>query len=176
MPASVSPATLRRDVAPAVAQLPGLVLIDLTTVRSHAPAATDGQVHRAQEILAEEVEEFLGRRAERAMDDVVVAMRDHVGSALEAELARLPMSGVVDAAQATQALRRLAAKLLHDPTVAARAAGREARSEEFVEALSLVTGMRVRPQDEPAPEHPRGTVPTADHSPALTRSVPSFAS
>lgn len=131
---------LRPDVDPAVADLPGIVLLDLNTVRRHAPAATDGQVHRAQEIVAEEVDGFLGRRAERAMDDVVVAMREYVGTALEEELSRLPSSGVVDAAQVTQALRRLAAKVLHEPTVAARTAGREGRGHEFVEALSIVTG------------------------------------
>ncbi|MGC0251319.1 glutamyl-tRNA reductase [Pseudactinotalea sp. Z1748] len=150
---------LRRDVAAGVADLPGLVFLDLNTVRSHAPAATDGQVHRAQEILAEEVEEFFGRRAERAMDDVIVAMREHVGGALEAELARLPMSGVVDAGQATQALRRLAAKLLHDPTVAARAAGREGRSQQFIEALTLVTGMQVPREDPLARGRARRTTP-----------------
>lgn len=150
-PLVIADLALRRDVAPAVADLPGVVVLDLETVRSHAPAATDGQVHRAQEIVGEELDEFLGRRAERAMDDVVVGMRDHVGSALEAELARLPMSGVVDAAQAAQALRRLAAKLLHEPTVAARTAGREGRGREFVEALAVVSGATAR-QDDRVPE------------------------
>ncbi|ROR73651.1 glutamyl-tRNA reductase [Bogoriella caseilytica] len=131
---------LRRDVDPAVADLPGIILLDLSIVRRHAPAATDGQVHRAQEIVTEEVDGFLGRRAERAMDDVVIAMREYVGTALEEELSKLPSSGVVDAAQVTQALRRLAAKVLHEPTVAARAAGREGRGREFVEALNIVTG------------------------------------
>lgn len=151
---------LRHDIDPAVAELRDLLLLDLNTVRTHAPAATDGQVHRAQEILTEEVEEFFGRRAERAMDDVVVAMREHVGGALEAELARLPMSGVVDATQATQALRRLAAKLLHDPTVAARTAGREGRSQQFIEALALVTGMQLPRGEQPSTERPHHTTPT----------------
>ncbi|MGC5614849.1 glutamyl-tRNA reductase [Georgenia sp. Z1491] len=134
---------LRHDVSAEAAALPGVVVVDLDTVKAHAPAATEGQVRHAQEVLAEEVRVVVETRAERAMDDVVVAVRDRVGSALEDELTRLPMAGTVPADQAAQALRRLAARLAHPPTVAARAAGRDGRGEEFVRALELVTGIAV---------------------------------
>ncbi|MGO1582659.1 MAG: aminotransferase class I/II-fold pyridoxal phosphate-dependent enzyme [Actinomycetaceae bacterium] len=134
---------LRRDVSAEAAVLPGVRVIDLDTVKAHAPAATDGQVHRAQQMLAEEVRAVLDRNAEREMDDVVLAVRDRVGAALEDELTRLPMGGDVPADQVAQALRRLAARLAHPPTVAARAAGRGGRGEEFVRALELVTGIAV---------------------------------
>ncbi|MGC5627642.1 glutamyl-tRNA reductase [Georgenia sp. Z1344] len=148
---------LRHDVTTEAAALPGVVVVDLDTVKAHAPAATDGQVRRAQEVLAEEVRAVLDTRAEREMDDVVVAVRDRVGSALEDELTRLPMAGTVPADQAAQALRRLAARLAHPPTVAARAAGRDGRGEEFVRALELVTGISVT--DETADAGP-GRRPT----------------
>ncbi|MGO1510765.1 MAG: glutamyl-tRNA reductase [Actinomycetaceae bacterium] len=134
---------LRHDVTPAAAALDGVRVIDLDTVKAHAPAATDGQVHRAQEVLAEEVRAVVATRAEREMDEVVLAVRDRVGAALEDELGRLPMGGTVPADDAARALRRLAARLAHPPTVAARAAGREGRGEEFTRALELVTGIAV---------------------------------
>jgi glutamyl-tRNA reductase len=132
---------LRKDVAEDVAAEPGVVVIDLETVQAHAPAATDGQVQRAQEIVAEEVRAVVDRHAERQMDQVVVAVRSRIGVALEEELARLPMAGPIPAEDAARALRRLASRLAHGPTVAARAAGRQGRGDEFIHALDMVAGI-----------------------------------
>ena len=142
-PLAVLDLALRQDVEADVRALPGVVLVDLETVRQHAPAAVLGEVRRAQRIVAEAVAELSAETAARRMDKVVVAIRDRVAEALEDELSRLPMSGEVTAEQAAYALRRLAARLVHRPTVHAREAGRRGREQEFVDALDLVFGFDV---------------------------------
>ena len=47
---------------------------------------------------------------------------------------------VVTLAQAERALHRLAARLMHQPTVAARRAGQAGKQEAYREALALVIG------------------------------------
>ncbi|WP_418605234.1 hypothetical protein [Georgenia sp. SUBG003] len=54
----------------------------------------------------------------------------------------------VSAERAAQALRRLAARLVHEPTVLARSAGREGRAEEHLRALEVALGVRVAGPDE----------------------------
>ncbi|OYN89379.1 glutamyl-tRNA reductase [Parenemella sanctibonifatiensis] len=132
---------LSRDVDADAAALPGVIMVDLATVRRHAPAATLGEVERAQQVVQEGIDELQAIRAERSMDPVVVALRSQAARLLEGELARLPMAGEVSAEDAAHALRRLTAALLHEPTVLARAAGREGRGEDFAAALSMVTGL-----------------------------------
>ncbi|MFH5821604.1 glutamyl-tRNA reductase [Georgenia sp. AZ-5] len=133
---------LHHDIDPAVADIAGVVLVDLPTVREHAPAATAAEVARAREIVADGVRALAEDAAERRMDDAVVALRNRVADAVAAEIDRLP-DGAVPAEQAAQALRRLAARLVHEPTVRARAAGREGRVEIHLEALEQVLGLSV---------------------------------
>ena len=132
---------LSPDVERTVHDLPGVVLVNLEAVRAHSPAAVIGEVGRAQRIVADAVAELTAHTAGRAMDGVVVALRTEVGVALERELTRLPQSGTVDAQDAAHALRRLAATLLHQPTVNAREAGRAGQGAEFVDALATVLGV-----------------------------------
>jgi len=139
---------LHRDVDPAVADLPGALLVDLSMVREHAPATTAAEVVRARAIVADGVRALAEMTAERRMDAAVVALRAKVSDAVAAELDRLPAEGTVSAERAAQALRRLAARLVHEPTVLARSAGREGRTEEHLRALELALGVRVPTPDE----------------------------
>ena len=132
--------SLQRDVDPAVAGMPGVHLIDLATVRDQAPELRDEQVARATAIVETAAEQFEGALAERAIDHAVVAMREHVQAAVEAEIARLP-AGDVPAAQVERALRRLGATLLHTPSVRARDAARAGLVEEYLMALRLLHGI-----------------------------------
>ncbi len=132
--------SLQRDVDPAVAGMPGVHLIDLATVRDQAPDLRDEQVARATAIVETAAEQFEGALAERAIDHAVVAMREHVQAAVEAEIARLP-AGNVPVAQVERALRRLGATLLHTPSVRARDAARAGLVEEYLMALRLLHGI-----------------------------------
>ncbi|WP_226920824.1 glutamyl-tRNA reductase [Georgenia subflava] len=163
---------LHHDVEPAVAELPGVLLVDLPTVRAHAPQTTADEVERARAIVADGVRALSGATAERQMDAAVVALRAKVSDALTAELDRLPAEGAVPADRAAQALRRLAARLLHEPTVRARSAGREGRTAEHLQALEVALGLHIPSPDSdldpgaaPADDAPAGAA-RQDDAPA----------
>lgn len=132
--------SLQRDVEPGVGDLDDVLLIDLSAVREHAPALGEEQVARATELVAAAAEEFEATILERAVDHAVVALREHVLAAVEAEIARLP-AGDVPAEQVERALRRLAATLLHTPSVRARDAARAGRMEDYLTALRILHGI-----------------------------------
>ncbi|MBD8063333.1 glutamyl-tRNA reductase [Oceanitalea stevensii] len=134
---------LGRDVDPAVGELPGVRLVDLETVRNQLPTTTALEVDRARELVARGVERLGDDLASRAVDEAVVALRRRVEDAVADELSRLPAGGQVSSDDAARALRRLAARLLHTPTVHARTAARDGRAEEHVRALEQVLGLTV---------------------------------
>ena len=132
---------LSRDVERSVASLPGVLLIDLLSVQRAVPGVEASQVEAARRIVTEEVASFERLRAGRRMDPVVRRLRSGVGAVVEEEIARLRATdGRVDAEDAARALQHLAARLLHHPTVAARAAGEAGRAREYLAALDLVLG------------------------------------
>lgn len=135
---------LRRDVEESVGRLPGVALIDLAAVQRAVPAAEATQVRAARDIVAQEAEAFERAGLARRMDPVICALRERVETLVEDELARLrPRDGMVDVEDAARALRHLAARILHHPTVAAHRAGREGRGDEYLAALGLVLGEEV---------------------------------
>lgn len=135
---------LRRDVEESVGRLPGVVLIDLAAVQRAVPEAEAAQVRAARDIVAREAEAFDRAGLARRMDPLICALRERVEALVEDELARLrPRGGMVDVEDAARALRHLAARILHHPTVAAHRAGREGREGEYLAALELVLGSDV---------------------------------
>lgn len=135
---------LRRDVEESVGRLPGVALIDLAAVQRAVPEAEAAQVRAARDIVAREAEAFDRAGLARRMDPLICALRERVEALVEDELARLrPRGGMVDVEDAARALRHLAARILHHPTVAAHRAGREGREGEYLAALELVLGSDV---------------------------------
>ena len=135
---------LTRDVEEAVGSLPGVLLIDLPSVQRAVPDAEAAQVAAAQALVDEEVAAFTRLDSGRRMDPVITELRMHVNELVEREVARLRVrDGMVDADDAARALRRLAARLLHHPSVAARQAGETGRDEEYLAALPLLLGPEV---------------------------------
>ncbi|UNX54724.1 glutamyl-tRNA reductase [Georgenia sp. TF02-10] len=152
---------LHHDVDPAVADLDGVLLVDLGAVRAHAPVATTAEVARARALVDAGVRELAEETAERRMDAAVVALRESVEAAVAEEIERLP-GGAVSADRAAHALRRLAARLVHTPTVRARAAGRQGRDEEHLRALEQALGLVV-----PGPADDDGAAPDGAAAPAV---------
>ena len=127
---------LPRNVEPAVADLPGVELLDLELLALHAPLSELGA--GAQELVATAAAEF-GAEAEAAPG--IVALRRHVLTALEEELARSRARG--GDARTEEALRHLAGVLVHTPSVRARRLAAEGRSSEFQAGLEALYGLRV---------------------------------
>lgn len=80
---------LTRDVEDAVADLPGVVHLDLARVQDAVPQAEARQVAEAWRIVEEEVDAFERLLDGRRMDPLVVALRSRVGAVVDEEIARL---------------------------------------------------------------------------------------
>ena len=145
---------LRHDVDPAVGEVPGVLLIDLTAVRDHSPTTVTPAVSAGLAIVDEHTAAFAGATAEAAAAPAVVALRDHVAQMLEVELAR---PGARDE-ETARALHHFASSLLHAPMVRARELARAGRAAEFSAALDAMLGIEVaagsavrrEPQVDPA--------------------------
>lgn len=121
-PLAVVDLALPHDVDPAVGELPGVSLIDLARlaeVVNHSDGASD--LSSVRGIVAEEIIAFLAARSSATVTPTVVALRTMATGIVEAEMGRLSMRlpGLDPAvrSEVEQAVRRVADKLLHQPTV-----------------------------------------------------------
>lgn len=121
-PLAVVDLALPHDVEPGVGDLPGVTLIGLSRLAlelADHPAGRDVQAVRA--IVADEIASFGAARQQASVTPTLVALRSMATGVVDAEMARL--SGRVpelDAAvrrEVEQTVRRVAEKLLHQPTV-----------------------------------------------------------
>ncbi|CAN5133065.1 glutamyl-tRNA reductase [soil metagenome] len=126
---------LPRNIDPAVASVPGVELLDLETVRLHAPLEQLSE--QAHDLVRTAAAEFT---AEAQAEPAIVALRTHVFELLDAEIARARARGAGDETEA--ALRHLAGVLLHEPSVRARSLAAEGRLDEFVAGLDALHGVR----------------------------------
>lgn len=139
-PLDVVDLALARDVEAGVGGVSGITLLDLRTIQRHVPDASARAVARAHELVSDGVGDLVQRLRGRQMDPAVVALRDAVSDLVDDEVARLPQGRPVTGEEAAHALRRLAARLVHVPSVRARKAAEEGRSDEYLAALAEVYG------------------------------------
>ena len=131
---------LMRDTDDSVGSLPDVTLIDLPTIQASVPAADADALNRARAIIDEEVSSFERGLGARSMDPVVRHLRSRVFHIVEEEIDRLG-DAPLSTDDAARALRHLAARLIHNPTVLARRAGEESQQERYLEALGVVLGI-----------------------------------
>lgn len=125
---------LPRNVDRAVGAHPGIELLDLETIRLHAPLQ-DAQ-DEARLLVHEAAVDFA---ASTAAEPGIVALRTHIFELLEAEIVRARARGAGEETEA--ALRHLAGVLLHEPSVRARELAAQGRTAEFVAGLSALYGV-----------------------------------
>ncbi len=121
-PLAVIDLALPHDVDPAVAELPDVALIGLARLAEElheGDGASDVAAVRA--IVTEEIAAFLAARRAASVTPTVVALRTMATGVVEAEmqrlLSRLPDLDPAVRAEVEHAVRRVADKLLHQPTV-----------------------------------------------------------
>jgi glutamyl-tRNA reductase len=131
-----------RDVDPAVGQMAGVTLLDMEDLAAFAEQGMRGrrqEVPGAERIVAEEVERYLDRSAERHVAPLVTALHDRAEKIRIAELERFGrrLSGLDQAeSRAVEALTRgIVAKLLHDPTVAVKGGVGTPSGEQLAQAM-----------------------------------------
>ncbi len=133
-----------RNVDPAVAQLEGVALLDLETIRLHAPLEELQATDAARSVVREAADTFHVVGRQQSVAPSVVAMRSHVFSLMEAEIDRARARGDEDG-RVEQALRHLAGVLLHAPTTRAQELAASGRADEFTSALETLYGIRPEP-------------------------------
>lgn len=114
---------LPRNVDPAVAAVPGVVLLDLQTLRHGRQANTTSKdVDAARGIVSTQLDAYRSRRQSAATMPAVVSLREDAAAVVHAELSRLQsrLPGLDPDAQeeVARAVHRVAAKLLHASTIA----------------------------------------------------------
>ncbi|WP_460772916.1 glutamyl-tRNA reductase [Microbacterium sp. GXF7504] len=136
---------LPRNVNPDVAGVPGTELLDLETIRLHAPLEELQATDAARALVQDAARRFLVAGERRAVAPAVTALRRHAFDVLEEEIARARAKG--DDGRVEQALRHLVGRLLHTPTTRAHELAEDGRAAEYVQALEALLGIEV---DEPA--------------------------
>lgn len=129
-----------RNVDPAVGHLDGVALLDLETIRLHAPLEELQATDAARGVVRAAAEEFHLAGARQSVTPAVVALRTHIFGLLEAEIDRARRRGDEDGL-VEQAMRHLAGVLLHTPTTRAHELAAEGRSDEFLTALQTLYGL-----------------------------------
>ena len=131
---------LPRNVATDVAELPGVELLDLETIKIHAPLEEFGATDAAREIVRRDARDFGDTADERDLAPAVVALRRHVFDILDGEISRAKARGDDDG-RTEAALRHMAGVLLHTPMVRSRELARAGEQQAWVEGLEALFGV-----------------------------------
>ena len=142
---------LPRNVEPAVASLGSVELLDLETIRLHAPLHELNAPEDARDLVARAAAAFTAESTEHQVTSAVVAFRSHVFDLLDAELDRLRSRGEsTDASE--RAMRHLVSVLVHQPTQRAKELARLGQGERVVDAFNTLFDLDTK-LDE-ASDHP----------------------
>ncbi|MET4004036.1 MULTISPECIES: glutamyl-tRNA reductase [Arthrobacter] len=140
---------LSHDFTPDVADLPGVDLLTLETVRQAAPAEQESTLTQASALVAEATTKFAQAQNSRSLDHAIVALRRHTLGVLDDELAKVRKQHGCTAATAEVefAMRRMVKQLLHVPTVRAKELAAAGDAESYLAALDALYGLRPSAQD-----------------------------
>jgi len=133
-----------RDVEPAVADLPGVVLIGMDLLSDHRTAVREDDVAAVRAILETELAAYHFAMNAARVAPTVVALRAKAATVVDAELARLAgrlstdgLSGhALD--EIAQTVRRVVDKLLHAPTVRVKELAGSPGGTEYAAALRVL--------------------------------------
>ncbi|MDZ5622700.1 glutamyl-tRNA reductase [Nocardioides bizhenqiangii] len=140
-PLAIVDLALPHDVDPTAADLPGVTLLGLAELAAALHDGSDGaEVLEVRQILAEEITAFLAARRQASVTPTVVALRSMATSVVDAEMTRLE-SRLPDLDEALRAeirhtVRRVADKLLHEPTVRVKELANEQGAVSYAAALA----------------------------------------
>jgi len=132
---------LPRDVEPEVADEPHVRLINLAVLAADLEGAGDRpEVADVRVIVSQELSAFLAARRSASVTPTVVALRTMATGVVEAELqrlaGRLPDLDEAARAEIEHAVRRVADKLLHQPTVRVKELANETGAVSYATALA----------------------------------------
>ncbi|ANJ25495.1 glutamyl-tRNA reductase [Agromyces aureus] len=137
---------LPRNVAPDVVELPGVELLDLETIKIHAPLEELGATDAARAIVMRDARAFGDSGEEQRLAPAVVALRKHVFDILDAEIERAASRGDDDG-RTEAALRHMAGVLLHTPMVRSRELARKGDQQSWIDGLEAIFGVTAAPDE-----------------------------
>nr|WP_259062842.1 glutamyl-tRNA reductase [Microbacterium sp. AK031] len=130
-----------RNVDPDISSLEGVALLDLETIRLHAPLEELQATDAARTVVREAADTFHVIGAQQSVTPSVVAFRTHILSLMEAEIERARARGD-EGGKVEQAMRHLAGVLTHTPTTRAHELAAQGRGDEFAAALETLYGIK----------------------------------
>ena len=139
-PLAIIDLALPHDVDPAAADLPGVTLISLKELAEDLRESEAGrEVSGVRAIVGQEIGAFLAARKQASVTPTVVALRSMATAVVDAEierlLTRLPDLDPASRAEVEHAVRRVADKLLHQPTTRVKQLANETGAVSYAEAL-----------------------------------------
>ncbi len=142
-----------RDVAPDVADLAGVTLVDLERLSSGTNATLDTEAKAAEEIVAAELEAFNSWLRGTDVAPTVAALRakadDVVGTELRRLAQRCPELSDDHRAEVAHTIHRVVQRLLHQPTVRVRRLAAEPGGEAYAQALRELFDLQVPSEIDP---------------------------
>ncbi|GAA4080359.1 glutamyl-tRNA reductase [Nocardioides kongjuensis] len=132
---------LPHDIAPDVADLAGVRRVGLAELADLLHGGVTGrEVQEVRRILGEEVTAFLAARRQASVTPTVVALRSMATNVVDAEMTRLegrlPDLDDTVREEIRQTVRRVADKLLHEPTVRVKELANEQGAVSYAAALA----------------------------------------
>jgi glutamyl-tRNA reductase len=166
------------DVDPAVSDLTGVTRLDLGDLADELHASEAGrEVEEVRRIVSQEVSAFLAARRQANVTPTVVALRSMATAVVDAEVSRLagrlPHLDDETRAEILKTMRRVADKLLHEPTVRVKELANEEGAVSYAAALAELFALDpdaveavTRPEGLTSPHEvaavPRSAPPTQD--------------
>jgi glutamyl-tRNA reductase len=131
---------LPRDVDAAVAELPGVTVVDLATLQERLSDGERGaSVAMAQDLVAEEAQSYLAAQRSAEVTPTVTALRKRAAEVIDAELLRLDsrLPDIDDKVrhEFTRSVHRVVDKLLHTPTVQVKRLAEGPDGDSYAAAL-----------------------------------------
>ena len=133
-----------RDVDPAVAELPGVVVIGMDRLSEHGTEAGADDVAAVRAICEAELAAYRSAVDAARVAPTVVALRAKAATVVDAELARLAGRLSADGLsvraldEIAQTMRRVVDKLLHAPTVRVKELAGSPGGEDYAAALRVL--------------------------------------
>jgi len=132
---------LPHDVDPEVGALPGVTLINLADLADELRDSEAGrEVEAVRRIVTQEVAAFLSARRQASVTPTVIALRSMATSVVDSEMdrlaGRLPDLDPATRAEVLHTVRRVADKLLHEPTVRVKELANESGAVSYAAALA----------------------------------------
>lgn len=132
---------LPHDIARDVLELPQVTLVGLAELAKVLQGgATGREVQEVRRILAEEVNAFLAARRQASVTPTVVALRSMATGVVDAEMtrleSRLPDLDDLTREEIRHTVRRVADKLLHEPTVRVKELANDQGAVSYAAALA----------------------------------------